>query len=430
MRRYIWFIIPIFLSSCFASRQSPKNSNVLGVDPIELSIDTTKIIRIDTTRELIDSTVSQVSDSLVVIQDTIDSLQIETEIDTSGFYADSLAQVAAEMIRLEALASLDTVTVIGTGDIMPGTNFPDSRYLPPGNNCSKLFAPVAEVLRSADVTFGNLEGVFCSEGGTAKKCRDPKVCYVFRMPDEYLECILDAGYDVLSVANNHVNDFGLEGRISTARVLENAGVPFAGFQSRKSAVFEKNGVTYGFAAFAPHQGTLNLKDYNGAAEIVRGLDTICDIVIVSFHGGAEGRDYQHVPCTDEEYLGYNRGNVCKFSHAVVDAGADVVFGHGPHVTRAMELYKDRLICYSLGNFCTYARFNLSGPNGIAPIVRVKMNKQGAFLEGKVIPVYQPGEGGPRIDPQNRVIAKLKDLSKIDFPESKLIINDDGYISTK
>ena len=66
----------------------------------------------------------------------------------------------------------------------------------------------------------------------------------------------------------------------------------------------------------------------------------------------------------------NRGSVYRFAHEVVDAGADVVFGHGPHVTRALEFYRDRLICYSLGNFATYRRFNLSGPNGIAPIVKV------------------------------------------------------------
>jgi poly-gamma-glutamate capsule biosynthesis protein CapA/YwtB (metallophosphatase superfamily) len=248
------------------------------------------------------------------------------------------------------------------------------------------------------------------------------------MPDAYLECILDAGYDVLSVANNHVNDFGLEGRISTAKLLKDAGVPFAGFRTVPSTIFEKEGVIYGFAAFAPHTGTLSLKDYEGAAEIVAGLDSICDIVIVSFHGGAEGKDYQHVPCTDEEYLGYNRGNVCKFAHTVVDAGADVIFGHGPHVIRAMELYKGRLICYSLGNFCTYARFNLSGPNGLAPIVKVYTNRDGEFLKGEIVPFYQAGEGGPRYDLQGRAITKLQNLTAVDFPETNLLIGDDGVLS--
>jgi poly-gamma-glutamate capsule biosynthesis protein CapA/YwtB (metallophosphatase superfamily) len=323
----------------------------------------------------------------------------------------------------------DTICVIGTGDIMPGTNYPDNRYLPPGG-CAKLFNPVSDILQSGDLTFGNLEGVFSSNGGTAKKCNNPKTCYVFRMPDEYLNCVLDAGYDVLSVANNHVNDFGYQGRINTYNLLEESGVPFAGFVTKPSTIFEKDGVIYGFAAFAPHSGTANLKDYEAAAKVVAALEDSCDIVIVSFHGGAEGKDYQHIPCTDEVYLGYNRGNACTFAHAVVDAGADIVFGHGPHVTRAMELYNDRLICYSLGNFCTYARFNLSGPNGLAPIVKVNVSGRGEFLDGEIIPVYQVGEGGPRPDPQKRVITKMQELIKADFPDGFLKVDDRGIIRKK
>ncbi len=324
----------------------------------------------------------------------------------------------------------DTITIIGTGDIMPGTNFPDHRYLPPGGDCAKLFNPVRDILHSGDVTFGNLEGVFSSEGGTAKKCNNPKTCYVFRMPDEYLDCILDAGYNLLSVANNHVNDFGYAGRLNTVKLLEESGVPFAGFSTIPSVTFVKDGIKYGFAAFAPHSGTANLKDYEGAAKIVSALEDSCDIVIVSFHGGAEGRDYQHIPCTDEVYLGYNRGNACKFAHTVVDAGADIVFGHGPHVTRAMELYQDRLICYSLGNFCTYARFNLSGPNGLAPIIKVNVSRSGKFIDGEIVPVYQAGQGGPRLDPQARVITKMQELIEADFPNGLLEVNDDGKINIK
>ena len=322
----------------------------------------------------------------------------------------------------------DTICILGTGDIMLGTDYPGVRYLPPGNDCSPLLDNVKDLLQSADITFGNLEGVFCSEGGSPKACKDTLNCYVFRMPDEYIHCIAEAGYDVLSVANNHVNDFGYEGRFSTAAVIEASGIPFAGFIDHPWVIFEKEGLTIGFAAFAPHTGTLDLKDYTKAAEITRMLDTIADIVIISFHGGAEGKDHQHVTREDEIFLGYNRGNVYHFAHTVVDAGADVVFGHGPHVTRAIELYNDRLICYSLGNFSTYRRFNLQGPNGIAPIVKVKTNRSGVFLEGEVVPVFQPGEGGTYIDPQRRVITKLQTLNEMDFPGQPITIHDDGIIS--
>jgi poly-gamma-glutamate capsule biosynthesis protein CapA/YwtB (metallophosphatase superfamily) len=330
-------------------------------------------------------------------------------------------------IPAQAYDNGDTICVIGTGDIMLGTDYPSRTYLPPGEDCSPLLRPVHEVLQSGDLLFGNLEGVFCSEGGTPKYCRDTTQCYVFRMPDRFVNCLDEAGYDVMSVANNHVNDFGPRGRITTAEVLTGAGIAFAGFTTHPWTVFRKDGVTYGFAAFSPHTGTMDLKDYGEAARITRMLDSITDIVIVSFHGGAEGKEHQHVVRGDEEYLGYNRGNTHLFAHTVVDAGADVVFGHGPHVTRAMELYRGRLIFYSLGNFCTYRRFNLRGPNGIAPIVKVRMDRRGNFISGEVIPVFQPGEGGPRIDPAKRVIHMMKMLTETDFPDQPLAFRQDGSI---
>jgi len=330
-------------------------------------------------------------------------------------------------LYLDELQEEEALTIIGTGDIMLGTSYPSESYLPPGKDCSPILRPVHDVLQSGDLLFGNLEGVFCSEGGTPKKCKDLTKCYVFRMPDHFLDCILEAGYDVLSVANNHVNDFGPVGRTSTAAMLDSSGVAYAGFVTHPWTVFEKEGVTYGFAAFAPNRGTMNLKDYDRAAEITAMLDSLADIVIISVHGGAEGKDHQHVVRGDEVYLGANRGNIHYFAHRVVDAGADVVFGHGPHVTRAVELYRNRLICYSLGNFATYRRFNLRGPNGIAPIVKVKMDREGSFMRGEVISVYQPGEGGPRIDPAGRATVKLKALTEFDFPDQELVVDSDGIL---
>jgi hypothetical protein len=425
------FLVPsllLSLNACFAPRYAPVGPEGEAADTLKVASDTLQVF--PDTLTMVSDTLKSFPDTLPTASDT--TLTTEGVVELSEAAAKDAAGDTALIPGVAAMAdsteiSGDTVTIIGTGDIMPGSNFPDNRYLPPGNDCSSLFAPVTGVLKSADVTFGNLEGVFSSEGGTAKNCKDPEVCYVFRMPDAYLDCILEAGYNLLSVANNHVNDFGYEGRMYTAKLLDEAGVPFAGFLSRPSVVFEAGGHTIGFAAFAPNIGTVDLKDYAGAARIVAGLDSVCDIVIVSFHGGAEGRDYQHTPCTDETYLGYNRGNVCKLAHTVVDAGADVVFGHGPHVTRAMELYKDRLICYSLGNFCTYRRFNLSGPNGIAPIVKVHTDREGRFLGGQVVPVYQPGAGGPRIDPHGRAITALQELGAADFPDNELVIDNDGRI---
>ncbi len=180
------------------------------------------------------------------------------------------------------------------------------------------------------------------------------------MPDEYISEIREAGFDILGTANNHVNDFGLTGRENTARVLQSAGMHFAGLDRFPYTIYDTLGLRIAYCAFSPHTGTVSIFDYAGAARLVSHLDSLCDIVIVGFHGGAEGKDYQHVTREDETFLGNDRGDVYRFAHTVIDAGADLVIGSGPHVVRAMEFYKGRLVAYSLGNFCTWSRFNLSG----------------------------------------------------------------------
>ncbi len=320
----------------------------------------------------------------------------------------------------------DTLAIIGVGDIMMGTNFPSTAHLPPTGQ-EYLFNQVDSILRDSDVTFGNLEGVMLNKGGKQKYCKNPKICYLFRSPENYVDHLVSAGFDVLSTANNHAGDFGDEGRKNTMRALDSVGIVHAGLLSKPYATFISNGMKYGFAAFSPNTGTMSINDIEKAKSIVRHLDSLVDVVVISFHGGAEGSRYQHVPRKNEYFYGENRGDVYHFSHALIDVGADVVFGHGPHVTRAMEVYKDRFIAYSLGNFCTYSRFNLSGDNGLAPLVKVYTNSGGAFLYGEITPIVQYKPGGPRIDPKKRVIDKLRALIDDDFPASKIRIGDNGHI---
>ena len=321
------------------------------------------------------------------------------------------------------------ISIIGVGDIMLGTNYPDNSYLP-ANDGRHLLLPLHDVLHSATVTFGNLEGVLLDGDGTVKRCRNPDLCYAFRSPERYVYNLVEAGFDMVSLANNHTGDFGPEGRRATVRALTDAGIAFAGTLDYPATIIERNGLKFGMAAFAPNVGTVSIHDIANAQRIVRELKEESDIVIVSFHGGAEGADHQNVTCETEFYYGENRGNVCHFARSVIDAGADIVFGHGPHVTRSVDIYKDRFIAYSLGNFCTYARFNLRGENGIAPLIKVFTNSDGKFLKAEVTPIRQTGRGGPSIDPDKRAIRSLQRLLHEDFPNSKLIITNDGVIKRR
>jgi hypothetical protein len=323
-----------------------------------------------------------------------------------------------------------TVVITGVGDIMLGTSYPSRKYLPPHDNPFLLLESVADSLLSSDITFGNLEGSFLNNGEAAKKCRDSTLCYLFRMPEKYISALTSTGFNMLSLANNHFGDFGLAARNRTREILDSAGINYAGLVENPWSLLSKDSIMYGFCAFAPNAGAIDINDIEKAGEIVKMLSDTCDIVIVSFHGGAEGADYQNVLRDVELFHGERRGDVHAFAHAMIDNGADVVFGHGPHVTRAIEVYKDRFISYSLGNFCTYGRFNLAGPNGIAPIVKLNVDITGKFVSGRIIPVYQPWPGGVKPDKSGRVITKIQELMAVDFPEAVITLSDDGEIFYK
>ena len=334
----------------------------------------------------------------------------------------------------ETPASPDTsfaqrkIVITGVGDIMLGSSFPDSRILPPFDNPFLLLESVADTLSSSDITFGNLEGPFLDQGDPWKKCKDTTICYLFRMPEKYISALTASGFDILSLANNHFGDFGLPGRTRTKEILDSVGINYGGLSEHPWSVFMRDSILYGFCAFAPNSGTVNINEISKAAAIVRMLADTCDIVIVSFHGGAEGAEFQHVPKTNEMFYGENRGDVYNFAHTMIDNGADVVFGHGPHVTRAIEVYKNRFISYSLGNFCTYGRINLAGPNGLAPIVKINVDRYGRFLSGRIIPVYQSWPGGVKYDYNKRVINKIKELMAVDFPDASVNVSVNGEIS--
>jgi poly-gamma-glutamate capsule biosynthesis protein CapA/YwtB (metallophosphatase superfamily) len=323
-----------------------------------------------------------------------------------------------------------TLVITGVGDIMLGSCYPDSRRLPPHDNPHLLMESVADTLSSSDITFGNLEGSFLDHGAPWKKCRDTTICYLFRMPERYVSALTATGFDILSLANNHFGDFGTPGRIKTRKLLDSVGIRYAGLVEHPWTIFRKDSVLYGFVAFSPVSGTVNMNETAAAAAIVRKLADTCDVVIVSFHGGAEGAAYQHITKAHEAFHGEDRGDVYQFAHTMIDNGADVIFGHGPHVTRAIEVYRNRFIAYSMGNFCTYGGINLAGPNGLAPIVKIRVDITGRFLSGRIIPVYQDWPGGVKYDRGGRVIAKIRELMAADIKDEVINLSPTGEITYK
>lgn len=323
--------------------------------------------------------------------------------------------------------STDTLVITGVGDVMLGTFVPSRNFLPPGEDCSDEFVNVKHILKRANVSFANLEGVFIDTIREKKACKSDQ-CWYFAMPVKFVDCLVDAGLDLISVANNHTKDFGNSGKKSTAYALDKAGLQYAGWLTKPYAIFVNDSIKYGFCAFSPETGNCDIRNYPEAIKLVSYLDTVCDVVIVSFHSGAEGVEHQHVPRKAEMFMGYNRGNVYEFSHKMIDAGADVIFGHGPHVTRAIEVYNNRFIAYSMGNFCTYSRISIEGVKGLAPIIEVFTDKQGRFLKAQIHSTLQKKYQPPLIDEKKQVLKIIQKLTKIDFPEVRISISDDGWVT--
>lgn len=323
----------------------------------------------------------------------------------------------------------DTISIAAVGDIMIGSAYPSKSNLPSDDGVNSFKA--VESFLTGDIVFGNLEGCFLNNGKSTK-CKDTigNSCFAFRMPERYAGIIKKAGFNLLSVANNHVGDFGLKGRTRTAAILDSLNINYAGLVSHPFSVFEKDSIKYAFCAFAPNENTVSINKVDSATQLVKRLKAEADIVIVSFHGGAEGAKFEHVTRKKEIFYNENRGNVYEFAHAVIDAGADVVLGHGPHVTRAVEIYKNKFIAYSLGNFCTYGMFSLKGPNGIAPLLQLKINNKGDFLFADIISVKQDKINRLTIDTQDGAFKKIKLLTDTDFPGHNLDFSSIGRIQRK
>ena len=319
-------------------------------------------------------------------------------------------------------------TIIGVGDIMLGSNYPSDLF---PKNDTNILENTQDVLQNADITVGNLEGTLFDTGGTPKSCDNPNVCYAFRMPSKYGKYLKQAGFDYLSIANNHSNDFGQTGIKETIQNLNNLNIKYSGIKGiAESTILEKNGKKFGFVSFAPNSATVKLNDYNYAKKLISELKSKVDIVIVMFHGGAEGAGAEHITRGHEIFHGEDRGNVYEFAHFAIDNGADIVFGQGPHVTRAIELYKNKFISYSGGNFATFGKINVSGSMGIAPIFKIKIDNNGNFVSGEVIPVRQTYESaGPFIDSEKLAIKKIISLNKSDFPNGNgLSVTNNGKIN--
>ncbi len=281
----------------------------------------------------------------------------------------------------------------------------------------------------ADLQMANLEEPLTDDTGVGK-CPPAiagKTCFQFRSPPSYAGVLKEAGFALVNLANNHGYDFGAAGHTNTRKALDQAGVKYTGPPGMITVVTVK-GIKVAVLGFAPYPWANDLINIPQGQELVRQAKRQAEIVIIQVHMGGEGADHTHVKPGTDMFLGENRGDPIAFSHAMIDAGADIIIGHSPHVMRAMEFYKGKLVAYSLGNFAGYHALGYTGVVGITGILRVTLRRDGSYVAGTLVPTHMVAPGAPRMDPQKQAISLVSSLTKADFPKTGARIGADGTVT--
>ncbi len=321
-------------------------------------------------------------------------------------------------------AANDTITLSGVGDVIMGSV---GLGLPP-NNGAGFFNPVKAALAS-DLVMGNLD-ITLSDPTGVDKCGPPphENCFQLSLPPSYANHLRDGGFQLLNLANNHTNDMGAQGLANTRAALTEAGLAYTGGVGQITNVTVKD-VKVAVLGFSVYSWGANLNNIPAAVQLVQQAAAQADLVVIQMQGGAEGSDKTHVTPGHETFAGEDRGDLMAFSHAVVDAGADVILGHGPHVMRGMEFYKGRLIAYSLGNFCGYRVLSTAGWSGVGGVLKVTLHKDGSWAGGTLIATEMVNGGLPAVNTDLRALPFVDGLSKADFGANAARISaTDGKIS--
>jgi Bacterial capsule synthesis protein PGA_cap len=315
-------------------------------------------------------------------------------------------------------------TLAWGGDLTPGSSY----GLPPRHGRS-LLAAVRRRLRRADLATLNLEGTF-GIGGTSKcPALASPTCFAFQAPPRNAAALAGAGVDLVNLANNHAFDFGATGMGQTVLALRRAGVGFTG-RPGEIAFARLPRARIAFLGFAAYRWASPIRDLVAVRTLVRRAAARANVVVVFMHAGAEGSSKVHTPDADEQAYGELRGNPRAFAHQAVDAGADLVLGSGPHVLRGIEVYKRRLIAYSLGNLGGYRNFGVGGASALSALLRVRVKADGAFASGSLTALRLSSAGIARRDPSGAARRLVGELSAEDFGARGVAVGRAGGLSVR
>ncbi len=312
-----------------------------------------------------------------------------------------------------------TISIRLTGDLMMASFIGD--YIE-SYGVNYPWSEVAPVLREADLSIVNLETSVSTRGWTKK----PEG-YSFRSLPYTMEGLVNCGIDGAWVANNHVLDFGVDAFTDTLENLKASNIEWVGAgQNRREAeqlkILERNGIKVGLLALTeiipypewvaeddrPGIAPLTADNHEHLLQLIRAADRQCDVLLVSLHWGTEYVQQPHAWQVD-------------LAHRMIEAGADGLVGHHPHVLQGIEFYQGKPILYSLGNFVFLKMYEICGKTSI---FELQYSKDG-FQSGRVFPVWCNYCKANLHDPSDpigqEVIGILREVSR----SFNVVIDDEG-----
>ncbi len=288
------------------------------------------------------------------------------------------------------------------------------------------FAGIRRFLHG-DLVIANLEGTLAREG--SPRCAPYGVdgCFTFRASPVSAFRLSQAGFTAFNIANNHGLDYGAGAQRETISALTAAHLAYDG-RPGQIAVVQAGPVKVALLGFAPYPWAQSLLDLPAARKLVRQARMRADVVLVYMHAGAEGAAADHLPAGPETFLGEQRGDPRAFAHAMIDAGASLVFASGPHTLRGLEWYHHHLVAYSLGDLAGDGTLSIAGSLSLSALLSVKLSAGGRFLGGRLIPLELTGRGTPEYDGTGAAVSLVRTLSQEDFAGPKIRLGRDGTIT--
>ena len=293
---------------------------------------------------------------------------------TGGKLADDLRNYLKEFFPS------DKVTVNFVGDIMLSRTV-DKKIVEAANYLLP-FTPLGSFIKTADISLGNLESPFYDQGAPVRSGM------IFKADPRSVAGLKYAGFDIVTLANNHFGNQGVEGMLYTFSLLKKNGIEFigAGYNlgaAQRILVKEVNGLKIAFIGVENYSitpesyfatknspGLLHV-EADAIGQLVKKAKTKADVVIVTYHGGTE-----YAPAANDQQR--------EFAHAAINAGADIVIGHHPHVIQGVENYKGKMILYSLGNFVFDQMWSTETQQGMVAQLTFEGNLLTAI---KLVPVH-------------------------------------------